>query len=347
MSKRVRIIDIARRLGVSTATVSRAISGRGYVRNELAERIREVALEMDYLLPDNFDGERVLLVIPNEVLIHFERSQFTMYVLEGLRQRVEARHLEIEHYAIHENDALDHLVELARADDLLGMIFLSVDDDVLPTARRLECPVILINSDDPDMRLHSVTPCNRSAAAMAARHLVELGHERIAFLAKPGRRTIQRRFEGMRDVLGARHDDALVIESEDLTAQAAQVAVTKALENGLDFTAIIAASDILAAGAIVALQAAGLRVPEDISIVGIDGLPQSALLSPALTTIYLPMQEIGAFSLEFLCRIAQMQGTSHAMPLGQIELACTLTERASTGPCPARNPGQGKRSSGR
>ncbi len=331
MGKRPRISDIAERLGVSTATVSRAISGKGYVREELAEHIRATALELNYGVPENLAGQRVLLVVSHEAMIDFERSQFTMYVLEGLRRRAAERGLVIENHAFRTADGLAGLAELAGADDLLGMLFLTVDDTILKTARALDCPVILVNSDDPEMRLSSVTPCNRSAAAMAARHLVDLGHERIVFLTKPGRRTIQRRLEGLRDVLGPRHDESLVIEAEDWTVQAAEAAIARALKDHLDFTAVVAAGDILAAGALRALHAANLNVPEDVSVIGIDGLPQGAYLSPALTTVAIPMQDIGAFSLDLLVNTAQMHGTSRAMPLSRIELACNLTVRDSTG----------------
>ena len=335
MAKRPRISDIADRLGISTATVSRALSGKGYVRADLAEKIRAASLEMNYgLMAEDGAGKRVLLVVSNEAMIDFERSQFTMYVLEGLRERAEARDLLLEHHVLRAGEGLAELPQMAEADDLLGMLFLTVDDSVLPFARALPCPVMLVNSDDPEMRLNSVTPCNRSASAMAARHLVDLGHQRIAFLTKPGRRTIQRRLEGVRDVLGPGHEPALIIEAEDWTVAAAQAAVAQALEDGRSFTAIVAAGDILAAGALLALHAAGIDVPGDVSVVGIDGLPQAAYLSPALTTVSIPMQDIGAFSLDLLCNSAQMRGTSRALPLSRIELACTLTERASTGPCP-------------
>ena len=334
MAKRARIRDIATKLGISTATVSRAISGKGYVREELAERIRAAAVELNYGLPEDFAGKRVLLVVSHEAMIDFERSQFTMYVLEGLRQRAAERGLAIDNHAIRSVDGLDDLAELSKADDLLGMLFLTVDDTILKTARALHCPVILVNTDDPEMRLSSVTPCNRSAAAMATRHLTELGHERIAFLTKPGRRTIQRRLEGVRDALGPHEDGMIVIEAEDWTVQAAEAATARALAEKRRFTAIVAAGDILAAGALIALHAAGIRVPEDVSVIGIDGLPQGAYLAPALTSVSIPMQAIGAYALDMLCNTAQLRGTGRDFPVNRIELACSLTERSSTARCP-------------
>ena len=83
-SGRTRISDIADRLGVSTATVSRALSGNGYVREPLAAQIRSAAVEMNYALPGQVMGQRVLLVSSQEAMIDFQRSQFTMYVLAGV-----------------------------------------------------------------------------------------------------------------------------------------------------------------------------------------------------------------------------------------------------------------------
>lgn len=332
MPRRARIRDIADHLGISTATVSRAISGKGYVREELAEKIRAAAVELNYGLPEDFAGKRVLLVVSHEAMIDFERSQFTMYVLEGLRQRAAERGLAIDNHAIRSVDGRDDLAELSKADDLLGILFLTVDDTILKTARALDCPVVLVNTDDPEMRLSSVTPCNRSAAAMATRHLTELGHERIAFLTKPGRRTIQRRLEGVRDALGPREDAMIVIEAEDWTVQAAEAAIARALTGDHGFTAIVAAGDILAAGALIGLHNAGIRVPEDVSVIGIDGLPQGAYLAPALTSVSIPMQDIGAYALDMLCNTAQMRGTGRDFPVSRIELACSLTARNSTAP---------------
>ncbi|HHB81733.1 MAG TPA: LacI family transcriptional regulator, partial [Aliiroseovarius sp.] len=299
-AQRTRITDIARRMGVSTATVSRAISGRGYVRPELAEEIRSMAVEMNYGLPDSYSGQKVILAASNDAMIDFQRSQFTMDVLDGLNERAEALGIEIEQYRFPFPDDLGDLSERVTAPDVLGTLLLTVDDTVLDAAHALPGPVVLVNSDDPDMRLSSVTPCNRSAAAMATKHLVGLGHERILFVNKPGRRTILRRLEGMRDVLADRFDPKLVVEAADWTAEAAEEAVSRALADGLQITAVLAAGDVLASGALMGLLSAWLDLPGDVSLVGIDGLPQGKYLSPALTTVKIPMRTVGAISLDLL-----------------------------------------------
>ena len=180
------------------------------------------------------------------------------------------------------------------------------------------------------MRLHSVTPCNRSAAALAARHLIELGHERILFINKPGRRTIQRRLEGMRDAMGVRFDPALVVAAKDWTIEAGQKALETALAKELDFTAVIAAGDVLGAGAIIALQAAELSIPDQVAVVGIDGLPQNEFLSPQLTTVAIPMLDVGAQSVDMVCDCYLRAGGSGHLPVRRLELGCTLQVRGST-----------------
>jgi DNA-binding LacI/PurR family transcriptional regulator len=327
---RTRIADIAAKLGVSTATVSRAISGKGYVREELAAQIRTAAMDMNYGLPERTRGKRVMLIVSNDAMIDFQRSQFTMHVLDGLKQRAAKSDIVIEQHTFQSVDKINRLEAVAREEGIIGALLLTIDDSELELARRLPVPVILVNSDDPDMQIGSVTPCNRSAAALATKHLVELGHERILFINKPGRRTILRRLEGMKDVLGDCFDPALVVDADDWTVESARNATERALADGLDFSAILAAGDVLAAGAIVGLQAAGLDVPNDISVVGIDGLPQGEFMSPPLTTVTIPMSAVGALSLEQLMATATRRNTLHELPVSRIELACAMTVRAST-----------------
>ena len=333
-SGRTRISDIATRLGVSTATVSRALTGNGYVREGLSAQIRAAAVEMGYALPGTVTGQRVLLVSSQDAMIDFQRSQFTMYVLAGVQERAEAQGIRIDSFTYQNADDLQALRAAAAAPDVLGVLLVTVDDGMLAKVYDLACPAVVVNGDDPQMRLSSVTPCNRSAAALATRHLAALGHRRIAFLYRPGRRTIQRRYEGWRDVLAGDFEPALILEAADWTAEAAQRSVSRALEQGLDFTAIVAAGDILAAGAISALVAAGRRVPQDVSVIGIDGLPQGQYLAPALTTVKIPMHAVGALSAELLAETVRLRKAGVALPSRRIELACELIERASCAPPP-------------
>ena len=322
--KRVTVAEIAKRAGVSTATVSRAISGNGYVNEDLAQRIRSMAEDMDYALTRNFVGKKILLAASGNAVLDLQRSQFTMHVVQGMRDRTQALDLNLQNFQIQGPDCIANLGEQLAQADTVGALFLTMDDHYLDSIAKLDGLSVLVNSDDPDMRLNSVSPCNRSAAALAARHLIDKGHTHILFLNKPGRRTILRRLEGVRDALGAYFDPALVIDATDWTAQAGQNAVSCALDTGKKFSAVIAAGDVLAAGAIVALQSKGLSIPNDAAVIGIDGLPQSEFLTPSLTTVVIPMQEVGAQAVDMLCDTYASHIEGSSFSIRRLELGCKI-----------------------
>lgn len=325
-----RLQDIAARLGVSSATVSRALSGKGYVSDELAGRIRAMAYELNYALPETDFARKALLVASQSAMVDLQRSQFSLYVIEGLKARAERLGIEIETCTFRTESDLEALRERVEPEGLMGMLFLTVEDETLPLIRSFPCPVILVNGDDPEMKLSSVTPCNRSAASLAVRHLLSLGHEEILFLTKPGRRTVLRRLEGVKDVLGARFDPDLVVTAADWTVEAGREAVIQAIAEGKSFSAVLAAGDILAVGATLGLQARGRNVPGDVSVMGIDALPQGEFLSPPLTTVSVPMGAIGAQAIDLLNQIFKLRGGADPTPARRVELACALLDRSST-----------------
>ena len=257
-------------------------------------------------------------------------------MLEGLNERARVLGVELVTRAIANTDEEVALLKDAEADaSVAGCLFLTLDDEtVLTLTSGFAKPIVLVNGDDPRMRHSSVTPCNRSAARLAAEHLLDLGHERILFLMRRGRRTIERRFEGWQDALRARGLDgsaALAIEIDDWLPQLATEAIVRHIaERGLDFTALLAAGDSLAVGAMIGIERSGYRIPDDVSVMGMDDLPQAAFHNPPLTTMHIPMREIGAASLDLL--LDDLGGMD--FPPRRVELACHVVERQSTGPAP-------------
>jgi DNA-binding LacI/PurR family transcriptional regulator len=147
-----------------------------------------------------------------------------------------------------------------------------------------------------------------------------------------GRRTIERRYEGWQDAMRERgpfDTDGLAVEVEDWLPELGATAIEARIrEKGLDFTAILAAGDSLAVGAAIGLERLGYKVPDDVSVMGIDDLPQAAFHNPPLTTMHVPMREIGAAALNLL--IDDLSGSP--TPPRRVELACHLVERQSTSP---------------
>jgi DNA-binding LacI/PurR family transcriptional regulator len=196
----VRLEDLARQCGVSVSTASRALAGGKGVKPELRARILEAAKTLNYAVPTSIADRKVILAASSVAMVDYVRNQFTFYVLEGLKARAQALGVEILTRPISSPaEEIGVLKEARDNHEVAGCLFLTLDDeDMLTLATDFEKPIVLVNGDDPAMRLSSVTPCNRSAARLATEHLIRLGHRRILFLMRPGRRTIERRFEGCR-----------------------------------------------------------------------------------------------------------------------------------------------------
>lgn len=333
-SRKVRLEDIAERCGVSVSTASRALAGGKGVRHDLRATIIETAKKLNYRIPASIAGRKVILAASSAAMVDYVRNQFTFYVLEGLNERARALGVELVSRAIANAEEEIALLQEARDDPgVAGCLFLTLDDEtVLTLTTGFEKPIVLVNGDDPAMRYSSVTPCNRSAARLATEHLLDLGHERVVFLMCRGRRTIERRFEGWQDALKARGLDggaAFAIEVSDwLPELAAEAIAQRIARQGRDFTAILAAGDSLAVGAMMGIESAGLKVPDDVSVIGMDDLPQAAFHNPPLTTMHIPMREIGAVSLDLL--LDDLGGME--LPPRRVELACHIVQRQSTGP---------------
>lgn len=333
-SRRVRLEDLAQGCGVSVSTVSRALSGGAGVRPDLVARIQEAARELNYAVPSTLAGRKMMVVASAAAMIDYSRSQFTLNVMQGIEERAAFQRATLITRAVDSPDEGQRALADARADDAIaGLLFLTLDDEeMLGPTRGFVKPVVLVNGDDPAMALSSIAPSNRAAAALATDHLCRLGHRRILFLMRRGRRTIERRFEGWRDRMqanGVGADQGLLVEVADWLPELAAEAIDRRIgAQGRDFTAVLAAGDSLAIGAMQALAARGIAVPGEVSVLGMDGLPQGAFHNPPLSAMQMPMREIGAAAVDLL---RDLCGGPNQLAR-RIELACRLLERGSTGP---------------
>ena len=200
------------------------------------------------------------------------------------------------------------------------------DRDVLALARARH-PIVLVNRVIPELVTHAIRIDNVYSGALATRHLLELGHTRIAHVAGSLNRTGAReRLEGYHLALrehGIARDDRLVFEG-DFSEEGGREAMTRALGSA-DLTAVFAANDRMAAGAIAAIREAGLRTPDDISIVGFDNTAISRFTYPALTTVDYPVTSMGRRAADHLL---QLIAGSDPPPLPLIQPR--LVERDST-----------------
>lgn len=329
---RSRLRDIALACNVSISSVSRALAGQKGVREDVRQRIFEAARNANYPLPSTVQGARIAVFASKAAMTDYSRTQFTWHVLEGLKAAAASREIEVSLIPLPDPDESQALlIDALASQDILGVLLLTVDDmQVMSRIQESGKAAVLINGDDPLMRISSVSPCNRSATRMACDYLIGLGHERIGFVMKPGRPTIRRRLEGWRDALsehGLPCPDEHVVSVEDWTPECAERAVGERLDRGtLDVTALLCAADSLALGVLSALMARQIACPGEISVMGIDDLPISDLLTPRLTTMHIPARELGETAVEMLVELS----TQGPRVVRRMELACRLIERDST-----------------
>ena len=257
---RMRLQELAERHGVSVSTASRALSGKPGVSPELRRNLVEAAREVGYPLPGTLQGKEVLVAASRAAITDYDRNLFTAQVLAGMRERAAALGLVLRTTTLRDNEP--EALEAMLASDRPGaIVLLTVDEpEVLALVHATGLPAVLVNGDDPWMRLDSIAPCNRSAARLATDHLLACGHRDLLFLQRPGRTTIQRRLEGWRDALhaaGLPADDARVLCVADWLPELAEEALGRHLDaGGAPFSAILCAGDSLAGGAVAALERA-------------------------------------------------------------------------------------------
>jgi len=297
---------VAERAGVSVNTASRAINNKPDINEKTKKWILKVAQELGYVRNDTAVALRTKKTGTIGVVIADNRNPFYAEVLNGMEVAAKEKNYHIilantQRDYQKEEEAINLLLA-KRVDGLLITPVQDRDDDI-KNLIEAKIPFVIVGRDFENIELDALYNDEVKGGFLATEYLIKNGHKRIAlvngFLYKSPARS---RLEGYKKALkkyGIPVDDVL-INVGDIDIKDGYKRTKQLFEKGLDFTAIFAYNDMMAFGAMQAIKEKGLRIPEDIGIVGYDDIPFSPLISPPLTTIRLKKQDLGVESIKLL-----------------------------------------------
>ncbi|HOX17874.1 MAG TPA: LacI family DNA-binding transcriptional regulator [Spirochaetales bacterium] len=303
----VTIKDIARTLGVSVGTVSKALNGRDDVGDELRARIIDTARELRYE-PDPIarrlvtKRSRTLGVFMLDRQGFGVRRNFGWLFLDGILHGAAEREYDLVLFSNTDDTRYERsYIDICRSRrvDAAIIVGLRGDDRYLDDVLNAPIPVALIDTEVSGGSATFVSSDNRAGAALALEHLASLGHEKVATLRAPFSYPGRLRYEAWAEfaaALGCFRDD--YVRDGDFTPESGMSAAESFAAMREMPTAIFAASDLMAIGLIRGFEKRGVRVPEDISIVGFDDIPNADLVGPALTTVAQDTLGIGKAALD-------------------------------------------------
>jgi DNA-binding LacI/PurR family transcriptional regulator len=331
-TRRIQQREIAARAGVSISTVSRVLNNVAGISAALQQRVLAAATELGYQgEPTRRLGQLQNVGLFTSLPAAASLDPFHADVLNGVEAECGRQGIHLNYATLGQTQArTEFVLDRLRQNPVDGLLLMSVDDPGLTRQLlALDLRIVMINVDQRELPVDTFLPDNRYGTLLAMRHLIGHGHRRIAHITWPERRTIRRRYEAYQaalDEAGIAYAPELIVEAP-INAENAYEAMKCRLTSGeLDFTAVFCANDLAAIGAMRALQEAGLRIPEDVSVVGFDDLTTTAFLSPPLTTVRVERGELGALAVR---RLIERAAAPQFTPI-RVELACRLIERQST-----------------
>jgi LacI family transcriptional regulator len=306
--RRPTINDIARLAGVSKKTVSRVINASPYVQKETRERIEAVIAEHGYAPDPQARGLAFRRSFLIGLVYDNPNPQYVVNMQLGLLDGMKGSGFELVVHPCNRASPtfLSDLRGFIERQKLFGVVLtpsVSEDERVAALMGDIGCEYVRVASVSLDTPAHMLETRDRLGGEAAAHHLAELGHTRVAFISgPPSFRSSRERREGFETGLAARglsleprysQEGAYTFES-GIECAAALLALTPRP------TAIFAGNDEMAAGVLQAARQSGVRVPEDLSVVGFDDFEIARRLWPSLTTIRTPTREIGRLAVERL-----------------------------------------------
>jgi len=308
----VTIRDVAREAGVSVATVSRVLNDSGPVRESTRVRVRDAARRLHFSPNTTARSLSTSQTKTLGVLLPDVYGEFFSEIMRGIDQQARRRGFHVllsgAHNEADEVEAAVHAMR-GRVDGLILMAA-ELDPEVLERSLPDRVPVVLINADHDASRFDTINIDNYGGAAAMTLHLLGLGHREIRLIGGSARnRDATERRRGFEDTLrraGITPRPAWVL-SGDFTEASGYAATEQLLREVPRPTAIFAANDSMAVGALSAVRSAGLRVPEDLAVVGFDDVPIARYVNPALTTVRVAISKLGECAAERLFETIRAQ----------------------------------------
>jgi LacI family transcriptional regulator len=327
----VTISAIASAAGVSIPTVSRVLNGRSDVAPATRERVEALLRDYGYRRRGAAQSAPSGLV---DLVFNDLDSPWAVEIIRGVEESLNAEGVSVVVSAIHRRGGADSTRKWldtlgARTSDGAILVTTDLDSFLHAELQRLNLPVVVVDpAGVPDLEVPTIGATNWTGAVTATEHLTQQNHRRIGFVAgRPGLWCSRARLDGYRaglDAAGIPFDPALVING-DFDYASGFAAGTELLSLPGRPTAIFAASDQMALGVYEAARQQGLRIPDDLSVIGFDDLPEAGWASPPLTTVRQPLSEMGSLAARTLVRL--IRGETVESP--RIELSTRLVQRAS------------------
>ncbi|MGW8767205.1 LacI family DNA-binding transcriptional regulator [Streptomyces sp. NPDC055815] len=333
-SRRITLAEVAQQAGVSLSTVSKVLNGRQDVSPGTRVRVEQLLEEHAYRRTTRVTREAPLV----ELVFHELDSVWSMELIRGVENLAKAHQASVvlTESGTRHAPAPDWIEGVLQRRPIgVVLVFSSLPDAVKRQLDARSIPFVIVDpAGDPEPDVPSVGSANWSGGVAATRHLIDLGHRRIGIITGPEDMLCSlARLDGYRSALnmaGLDHDAGLV-RFGDFHVEGGYARAMELLQAPERPTAIFAGSDLQALGVMEAARVCGLRVPEDLSVVGYDDVMIARWSSPPLTTIHQPLREMGEEAVQMLLRLRAGEPS-----VTRMELATSLVVRKSTAPPPAR-----------
>ncbi|MBL7095639.1 LacI family DNA-binding transcriptional regulator [candidate division KSB1 bacterium] len=305
----VNIKEIARRAGVSIATVSRALNNNGSVREETRRKILQIAKENNYKpnpIARSLTGKKtntIGVILPELV------DEFFTDIIRGIDEEA----YQTDHYVMissshSQRNIVQTLLEFMSSGRVDGVILMApkIRKELSELIQKSKRPMVLLNSCNSNNNSVCFNINNYQGAFTITEHLIGHGYKNIGMIQGPeGNCDADERFRGFSDALLKNNitiQDSLIV-SGDFTAKSGYYGFIRLMSQSQKPEAIFAANDMMAVGVYEAARSSNINIPQDVAVVGFDNIYMSRLLTPRLTTVHVPIVELGTKAIRYLLKM--------------------------------------------